>query len=202
MGYDLSMKEKVVEMYCEGTRRREIYERKGIPLSTIRSWTKDIVSAPLLMFKCAVCRKQKRTLNIQQIYCSESCKNRANYQRRRERQRETSVPDTHVCQQCGKRYNPTHGNAVKYCSESCRKSAARSRRLKQGNQLQAQASKEQFNQCLELLWKARSDAMDLNIHRAVYRTELDIVTEYYAAHKSLLTEREYYRVQEVFNSVK
>ena len=200
MGYDLSMKEKVVEMYCGGTPLREIYERKGIPLSTIRSWTKDIVSAPLLMFKCAVCRKQKRTLNIQQIYCSESCKNRANYQRRRERQRETSVPDTHVCQQCGKRYNPTHSNAVKYCSESCRKSAARDQLAVRRDQSQTKSEKEQFNRCIETLLQARQDAMDMKLDRDKYRAELDTLEQFLANGSPTQLERD--TIQEIFRSLK
>lgn len=199
MEYDLGVKLKAREMYKEGTPRRVISDTMGIPLRTIESWTQDIVSAPLVFIRCAECGKKHRTLNIQKTYCSAKCKNRANYLRRRDR---LPGPTTRFCQHCGKQYQPAHGNAKKYCTPECRKNAACSRRLKQGNQLQAQASKEQFNQCLELLWKARIDAMDLNIHRAVYRTELDIITEYYAVHKSLLTEREYYRVQEVFNSVK
>ena len=66
--------------------RRRISESQGIPLSTVRSWTQDIVSAEATQIKCVVCGKKKRTLNIKQVYCSISCKNRANYQRRRQRQ--------------------------------------------------------------------------------------------------------------------
>ena len=91
---------------------REISESREISLSTIRSWTVDVLRSPGTFF-CALCGKKKRTLNIQQIYCSMKCKNRANYQRH-------NALGPRPCDRCGKKYQPKHGNA-RYCSVICRK---------------------------------------------------------------------------------
>ena len=82
-----SVKSEVRQMYRGGTPRRRISELKGIPLSTIKLWTRGMVSNPLSFITCPVCRTKKRTRNIQRIYCSLSCKNKANYQQRLERER-------------------------------------------------------------------------------------------------------------------
>ena len=88
MKYAPEVKLEIQEMYQEGTPRRRISELKKIPLSTIKSWTRGMVSKPLSFITCTVCGEKTRTLNIQQIYCSLSCKNKANYQQRLERKRE------------------------------------------------------------------------------------------------------------------
>ena len=88
MKYAPAVKSAVQEMYRGGTPRRRISELKKIPLSTIKSWTRGMVSKPLSFITCAVCGEKTRTLNIQRIYCSQSCKNKANYQQRLERERE------------------------------------------------------------------------------------------------------------------
>ena len=88
MKYGPAVKSEVQEMYRGGTPRGRISELKKIPLSTIKSWTRGMVSKPLSFITCAVCGEKTRTLNIQRIYCSLSCKNRANYQQRLERERE------------------------------------------------------------------------------------------------------------------
>ena len=87
MRYDSPVKSEVQQMYREGTPRRRISELKGIPLSTIKLWTRGMVSNPLSFITCAICGEKKRTRNIQRIYCSLSCKNKANYQQRLERER-------------------------------------------------------------------------------------------------------------------
>ena len=88
MKYAPEVKSEVQEMYRGGTLRRRIAELKKIPLSTIKSWTRGMVSKPLSFITCTVCGEKTRTLNIQRIYCSQSCKNKANYQQRLERERE------------------------------------------------------------------------------------------------------------------
>ena len=110
--YTEAEKDKVIDSYLEGTPRREISEKMGIPPSTVRSWTKDIVPTALSSITCVVCGKKKRTPNIQQIYCSNKCKNRANYQRRLKRANKALGPRS--CDRCGKEYQPKHGNA-RYC---------------------------------------------------------------------------------------
>lgn len=87
MRYDSPVKSEVQQMYREGTPRRRISELKGIPLSTIKLWTRGMVSNPLSFITCAICGEKKRTPNIQRIYCSLSCKNKANYQQRLEQER-------------------------------------------------------------------------------------------------------------------
>ena len=79
MKYKPEVKLEVIDLYRGGMPRRRISESKGIPLPTVRSWTQDIVSAEATQIKCVVCGKKKRTLNIKQVYCSVSCKNRVNY---------------------------------------------------------------------------------------------------------------------------
>ena len=91
MKYKPEVKLEVIDLYRGGMPRRRISESKGIPLSTVRSWTQDIVSAEATQIKCVVCGKKKRTLNIKQLYCSISCKNRANY-----RPRQVVVPDMRI----------------------------------------------------------------------------------------------------------
>ena len=88
MKYAPEVKSEVQEMYRGGTPSRRISELKKIPLSTIKSWTRGMVSKPLSFITCAVCGEKTGTLNIQRIYCSQSCKNKANYQQRLERERE------------------------------------------------------------------------------------------------------------------
>ena len=88
MRHPPAVKSAVQQMYREGTPRRRISELKGIPLSTIKLWTRGImVSKPLSFITCAVCGEKTRTRNIQRIYCSLSCKNKANYQQGLERER-------------------------------------------------------------------------------------------------------------------
>ena len=202
MKYDEAVRSEVINQYLGGKPRRQIAETKGIPLSTVRSWTKDIVSAEAMQIKCAVCGKQKRTLNIQQVYCSMSCKNRANYLRRRERERLTSaVPDTRICDYCGKRSVPSHGNGVKYCCATCRKRAVQQRRAVKQAIARRFSEKHKFNQSLETVLQARRDAInDGRISRAEYRTELDTIEQYLRQGNPTPIERE--SIQLIFRSVK
>ena len=119
MRHDPEVKAEVEAMYKKGICRRDISESTKIPLSTIGYWTRHIVSEPLSFITCLVCGKQKRTLNIRQRYCSESCKNRANYHRRRDRG-QTKRPEPQRCNHCHEKYVPTRGNVSKYCGETCR----------------------------------------------------------------------------------
>ena len=200
MKYKPEVKSEVIDLYRGGMPRRRISESKGILLSTVRSWTQDIVSAEATQIQCVVCGKKKRTLNIKQIYCSISCKNRANYQRRRPRQ--VVVPDMRICQHCGKQYQPRHGNAIKYCGTECRNKASVGRLKRIRNQSEVWSEKVEFQECLEILFQARRDATDLKIDGEKYRSELDIIAEYFAEHKASISQVEIYRVQEIFQSVK
>lgn len=197
-GYDVEVKVQAQAMYREGTPRRDIADTMGIPLSTIRLWTVDIVSAPLSFVKCVVCGKKKRTMNIQQQYCSSSCKSRANYQRRRQR---LPGPTTRNCEHCGKVYPPRHGNAIKYCTAECRRKASIERRVKRRDQSHEIAEKEQFYHCLETLFQAKRDTHDTKIDSHRYRTELDTIAGYFDTHKSALSQSDFNRVQDIFQSV-
>ena len=86
MRHPPAMKSEVQEMYRAGTPRRRISELREIPLSTIKLWTRGIVSKPLSFITCPVCGAKKRTPNIQRIYCSLSCKNKVNYRQRIEQE--------------------------------------------------------------------------------------------------------------------
>ena len=201
MAYNPEVKEQVRDQYQDGVPRRKIAETMSLPLSTVCSWTQDIVSAEATQMKCVVCGKQKRTLNIRQVYCSESCKNRANYQRRRCRE-VAAVPSTRICEHCGTKYQHRHGNALKYCSKECRNKASVGRLKRIRNQSQVWSEKVEFQECLEILFQARRDATDLKIDGEKYRSELDIIAEYFAEHKASISQVVFYRVQEIFQSVK
>ena len=203
MKYDLEVKAEAVEMYKKGTPRREISETMEIPLSTIRNWTQNIESAPLSIIKCAFCGEKQRIQNIQQKYCSKSCKNRAHYLRCRERMSEPGPETPLICQHCGKRYTPKHANAIRYCSGKCRRSAANERRREQRYQSHVQsAPKEHFHRCLKTVEQSRKDALSTTIDSNKYRTEIDTIEQYYAKNRSSLSQREFERVQDVFRSVK
>ena len=161
MKYKPEVKLEVIDLYRGGMPRRRISESKGIPLSTVRSWTQDIVSAEATQIQCVVCGKKKRTLNIKQVYCSVSCKNRVNYQRRRQRQ--VVVPDMRICQHCGKQYQPRHGNAIKYCGTECRNKASVGRLKRSQVQSQVRSEKEHFDRCVERVLQARKEASDMKI---------------------------------------
>ena len=200
MKYKPEVKLEVIDLYRGGMPRRRISESKGIPLSTVRSWTQDIVSAEATQIKCVVCGKKKRTLNIRQVYCSISCKNRANYQRRR--QREVAVPDTRICQHCGNRYQPRHGNAIKYCGTECRNKASVGRLKRSQVQSQVRSEKEHFDRCVECVLQARKEASDMKIDRKQYRSEIDTIAEYFATYKRSFSQQAFDTIQQIFQSVK
>ena len=81
MAYSEKDKSKVINLYESGMPRVKIAKEEGISLSTVRNWTKETVSAPLSFLTCPQCKKRRRRLNIQQKYCSKSCKNAAAYRR-------------------------------------------------------------------------------------------------------------------------
>ena len=216
MTYAIEVKKEVRDLYQGGMPRREISDLKAIPLPTVRSWTEDIVSAPLSMIECVVCGKKKRTTNIQQIYCSPNCKDRASYIRRKAKAPQPPI-ELRTCEHCQKRYQPAHGNALKYCTAKCRKRAAKQRqqnrreqarqvleeqRLQQEQeQLQQELSEERFYSCLEQLREVRKRSPNLKIDGHRYSKEIEIVTAYNADHRYDLSEGDDWRVQQIFKSI-
>ena len=204
MTYKMAVKEEVQAMYQAGLSCREISESKGIPLSTIRSWTVDVLLSPGTFF-CALCGKKKRTSNIQQIYCSESCKNRANYQRRLKKTNKALGPRT--CGRCGKEYQPKHGNAL-YCSVKCRNLKTRERLERDrevSEQLEAvqREEAEQFDSAKNRVESGIKAAInDGRISGVEYRAVLDIIQVYYAKHQSSMNQKLWNRVQKIFSSVR
>ena len=192
MRYSQAVKSEVRQLYREGNPRSRISESKGITLSTIRLWTKEI-SPRVLFITCEMCGKQKRTLNIQRRYCSDRCRSHAYY--RRERQK--SSPAEYSCAHCGERYSPTHGNQ-KFCTVECRQQAAIHRayyRRRISRQVE-----ETFNAAMGILFRARKSDPHLKIDQPTYRSELDIVQKYYDKNKDSLSEREIYNIQFIFQA--
>ena len=172
MRYSQAVKSEVRQLYRAGNPRRLISESKGIPLSTIRLWTKDI-SARVLFITCEVCGKRERTLNIQRRYCSGRCRSRAYYHR--EREQSSSV--VYTCHHCGKHYEPKHGNAKKFCTAECRQTAARKRAQRQ-RQIRRKRLLE-FKTAMAILFQARlKDVRRSKIDPDTYKRELDIVEAY------------------------
>ena len=200
MKYKPEVKLEVIDLYRGGMPRRRISESQGIPLPTVRSWTQDIVSAEATQIKCVVCGKKKRTLNIKQVYCSVSCKNRVNYQRRRQRQ--VVVPAMWICQHCGKQYQPRHGNAIKYCGTECRNKASVGRLKRSQVQSQERSEKEHFDRCVERVLQAKRDASDMKIDGEKYRSEMDTIAEYFATYKRSFSQQAFDTIQQIFQSVK
>ena len=212
----IEVKEQVRDLYRSGIPRREISNRMGIPLSTVRSWTVDEVSVPLSFITCVFCKKRKRTHNIQKRYCSQKCRDKVSYIRRKEKAPQQPI-ELRICEHCGKPYKPTHRNALKYCTTKCRQRAKKQRlhhqraqdrqvleeqRLQQEQQrLQEQLSEEHFNSCLELLWEVRKRSMNLKIDGNRYSNEIEIITAYNAEHRYELSETDEYRVQVIFKSI-
>ena len=189
MKYDPDVKAEVQEIYRSGKPRAQISKEKGIPLSTISYWTRHTVSELLSFITCVVCGRQKRTLNIQQRYCSESCKNRANYHRRRDRgQTKCPEPEPQKCEQCHKEYIPTHGNVSKYCGEACRESAAKVRQWK--------GTKGAFDESLNRLLRANKE--EFGINRDKYREDIEIVENYDRKNRISLSQVEQDQVQKIY----
>ena len=189
MRHDPEVKAEVEAMYKKGIPRQDISESTKIPLSTISCWTRHTVSEPLSFITCVVCGRQKRTLNIQQRYCSESCKNRANYHRRRDRgQTKRPEPEPQKCEQCHKEYIPTHGNVSKYCGEACRESAAKVRQWK--------GTKGAFDESLNRLLRANKE--EFGINRDKYREDIEIVENYDRKNRISLSQVEQDQVQKIY----
>ncbi|MXZ44676.1 MAG: hypothetical protein F4Z01_06865 [Gammaproteobacteria bacterium] len=204
MTYKLAVKEKVVAMYQAGVSCREISLTEEIPLSTIRSWTVDVLLSPRTFF-CAVCGKNKRTKNIQQIYCSESCKNRANYQRRLKKT--NKALSVRPCDRCGKEYQPKHGND-RYCGVKCRNLNKRERverasEVRKQLEVQQREVAEQFASAMNRVESGIKAAMnDGRISGVAYRAELDTIEAYYQKHESSISQRLRDRIQDIFRSVR
>lgn len=206
MRHGNDVRQQAIELYRSGIVRRAIAVRLGISLSTIKFWTRKVYSRRLSFNKCAGCGKTHRRRNIRRRYCSESCKNGANYCRRRLAGKVGALPPSdRNCIHCGAVYLPSHGNAKKYCSKRCRQQASLSRRHVRHEQsrrerVQRALRRRVFDQYIETLLEARQNRGDLRIDPVEYRTELDFVSEYYRAHKRSLTEPELYDVQGIFDS--
>ena len=218
MRYPAEVREKAIRLYQEGTPRSQIAEQMEIPLATIRSWTKEIVSIPLSFIKCKECGKKKRTLNIQQEYCSPSCKNRASYLRRLEKERLLESRPHQICQHCEKQYQPAHRHATKYCSKKCSIKASndkRRRKLEHARFQKEQARRREeeerrrieleqthIDTLIEKLLKAKGERDDLKIDGHKYREEIDFVTEYRNKNRQSLSEVQEYKIQDIFKSVR
>ena len=161
-------------MYRDGTPRGEISKQEGVPLPTIWYWTKDVVSEPLSFIQCAACGKQKRTLNSQRKYCSEGCKNRANYLRRKKCLSETE-PEPPLTSDPYR----MQADAVLQVDPS-------------------RISEEQLDRCLEILEQAEPDPNNMSAYTERYRKELDTVEQYYAENKGSVSPTEYNRIQDIF----
>lgn len=210
MRYPAEVREQAIQLYQEGTPRRQIADQMEIPSSTIRSWTKEIVSIPLSFIKCKVCRKKKRTPNIQQKYCSTSCKNRASYLRCLEKERPLESRPHQICQHCEKQYQPAHRHATKYCSKKCSTKASNDKRRRKLEHARIQAEQKRrriqleqthIDTLIQRLLKARGERGDLKIDGAKYRMEIDFITEYRRKNMRSLSEMEEYKIQEIFRSV-
>ena len=209
MTYKMAVKEEVKAMYQAGYSCLEISESEEIPLSTIRSWTVDVLRSPGTFF-CAECGKKKRPSNIQQIYCSESCKNRANYQRRLKKTNKALGPRT--CGRCGKEYQPLHGNA-RYCSVRCRNLKTQERKdrasevRKQIEAVQLEEA-EQFDSAMNRVESGiKAASNDGRVSGVEYGAELDIIEAYYEKHTNATDTRKMNqllrdRIQEIFRSVR
>lgn len=122
MSYSAETKEQARELYRAGMPRRQIAEKKGIPLRTIQYWTTDVLSVPLSFITCEVCGKENvPTKRATRKYCSEKCRQRAKYLNNR-------PPKTSKrCIECGTLFegkNEEH----RYCSKRCQNRAAQRRK--------------------------------------------------------------------------
>ena len=210
MRYPAEVREQAIQLYQEGTPRRQIADQMEIPSSTIRSWTKEIVSIPLSFIECKVCRKKKRTPNIQQQYCSTSCKNRASYLRRLEKERPLESRRHQICQHCEKQYQPAHRHRTKYCSKKCSTKASNDKRRRKLEHARIQAEQKRrriqleqthIETLIERLLKARGERGDLKIDGDKYRMEIDFITEYWRKNMRSLSEVQEYKIQEIFRSI-
>ena len=210
MRHPAEVREQAIRLYQEGTPRRQIADQMEIPSSTIRSWTKEIVSIPLSFIKCKVCNKKKRAPNIQQQYCSTSCKNRASYLRRLEKERPLESRPHQICQHCKKQYQPAHRHRTKYCSKKCSTKASNDtrRRKLEHDRIQAEQKRRRIqleqthiDTLIETLLKARGERDDLKIDGDEYSTEIAIVEEYRKKNMRSLSEAQEYKIQEIFRSV-
>ena len=211
MRYPAEVREKAIRLYQEGTPRRQIAEQMEIPLATIRSWTKEIVSIPLSFIKCKECGKKKRTLNIQQEYCSPSCKNRANYKRRRDKERPLEQRPHQICQHCERSFQPATWHPTKYCSKKCRTKEANEKRRRKLEHVRIQAEQKRrriqleqthIETLIETLLEARWERDDLRIDGDKYRSEIDFLTQYRKKNTDSISAVQEVRMQKIFTSVR
>ena len=187
MAYSEKEKSKVINLYESGMPRVKIAKEEGISLSTVRNWTKETVSAPLSFLTCPQCKKRRRRLNIQQKYCSKSCKNAAAY-RRSVQQADGTAAQPRQCRHCGERYIPKHGNALRYCSKQCRTAASNQRRKAKLDLIKAEqaaevarieAKQQDIDHCIETLKAARkADLYTSRIDRIRYSAELATLSRF------------------------
>ena len=185
MAYSEKEKSQVIDLYESGMPRGEIAKKEGISLSTVANWTKETVSAPLSFLTCPRCKKRRRRLNIQQKYCSKSCKNAAAYRRSVQRVDGTATPPQQ-CDHCGRRYTPKHGNALIYCSKRCRTAASNQRRKAKSDLIAAEQAAEQahieakqqdIDHCIKTLQQARRANLETStISRSRYSAEIETIS--------------------------
>ena len=185
MAYSEKDKSKVINLYESGMPRVKIAKEEGISLSTVRNWTKETVSAPLSFLTCPQCKKRRRRLNIQQKYCSKSCKNAAAY-RRSVQQADGTAAQPRQCRHCGERYIPKHGNALRYCSKQCRTAASNQRRKAKldlikveqaAEQARIEAKQRDIDHCIKTLQEARRANLNTStISRSRYSAEIDTLS--------------------------
>ena len=130
MSYPAETKERVCQLYREGSSRRQISETMGIPRRTIQAWTAEMGGG---VISCQVCDNRKYVKRLSAKYCSESCKKRAQYQRKH-----PPAPSRRCVEvECKKWFNPRNDKRHIYCSRKCLNRAAQRRRRKQSRAEQA-----------------------------------------------------------------
>ena len=175
MVHSPEVKERVFQMYKEGTPPRCIAEALGIPQSTVYGWVQSLMSRHQDVFNCAECSKEAVRKRPSRKYCSPECKRRARYKREN---KITQV--SHECKECGTQFQ-ARANQL-YCSKRCKNRVAKRRQ-----------------RIIETLEEAIRDAPDGRIKRADYETEISTITHFLT--DELLPDRQKKRVQNIQNRV-
>ena len=207
MAYSGKKKNEVIDLYESGMPRKEIAKKEGISLSTVGNWTKETVSAKLVRFTCAHCKKRRRRLNIQQKYCSKDCRNAAAYRRGIQG---GTARQAQQCDHCGRRYTPKHGNALSYCSKKCRQSASNQRRKARldliaaeqaAEQARIEAKQQDIDHCIKTLQQARRANLNTStISRSRYSAEIDTLSLF--IREGHPTQKQWNAIQDLIKSVR
>ena len=209
MAYSDTKKNEVINLYESGLPRVKIAKKEGISLSTVRNWTREVVSAPLERFTCPQCKRRRRRLNIQKKYCSPRCKNAAAY-RRSVQQADGTATQDRQCRHCGRDYTPKHGNALRYCSKKCRTAASNQRRKAKLDLIKAEqaaevvrieAKQRDIDHCIETLKAARKADLDASqINRIRYRAEIDTLSRF--IQEGNPTQEQWNVIQDLFRHIR